>query len=91
MNKWHKVGKVVRKKDKTGSFIALGDSNSRKFPFDVDIRIRNAAGEEVFVGTNVILNVQDPRNNPNLSEEQKKKIPDFILNELYVVEKEEQP
>lgn len=89
MAKYHRLGKVLKRKDGKGRFISLGDPNNRKYPFSVDIRIRNNKEEVIFQGTDVIVNIQDPRDNPNLTEEQKERIPDFILEELTIIERDE--
>jgi len=89
MTKFHRMGKILTKKDKTGSYIALGDPNNKKYPYTVDIRIRDSKDNVVFQGTNCFVNMQDPRANPTLSEEQKAKIPSFIERELVIVERDE--
>ena len=90
MSKFFKVGKVLLKKDKTGRYISLGDPNGKKYAYTVDIRIKNAADETVFQGTNCAVFMQDPRKRPGITEEQSEKIPSFILEELFVVEKDDE-
>lgn len=90
MAKWHRVGSIQTRKDKKGNYIILGNPNAKKFAYTVDIRIRDAAGEELFVGSNVMLVKQDPRQNAKLTDEQKARIPEFIEHELYVIEQDEQ-
>jgi len=89
MAKFHRIGRILRKKDKAGEYISLGDPNNRKFPYHLDIRIRDETDNVVFQGTDCFVTIQDPRANPNISEENKARIPEFILSELVVVERDE--
>lgn len=84
--KYHRIGKIMKKKDKTGEYIKLGDPTNKKFPFSVAIRITDAKGEKVYQGKDVAVFIQDPRDNPNLDDEKKAKIPDFIVADLVLVE-----
>ena len=90
MAKFHKIGKIMTKKDKSGSYIALGDPKGKKYAFSVDIRIRDANDAVIFEGSDVFVTIKDPRDNPHLTEEQKNKIPDFIEAELIVVEQDKE-
>ena len=87
MSKFHRVGTQMKKKDKTGSFICLGNPNGKKYAYAVDIRLRDASGNVVFQGENVILNLFDPRKNPNVKD--KSKIPENIEFEVIVIEQED--
>jgi hypothetical protein len=89
MAKFHRVGKILRKKDKSGSYIQLGDVNNRKSPYRVKLKVEDANGNEIVVCENPFIMIQDPRDNPNLSDENKAKIPEFILADLTFVEQDD--
>lgn len=88
MGKWVKIGQVVKKKDKDGTVIRLGDTRNSKYSYSVDIRVTDSTGEVVYESNNPFVQVQDPRNRKGITEEQASKIPDFILFDLFVVEEE---
>lgn len=87
--KFTKVGSVQRKKDNSGSSVKLGVYNKNpQFAQTVDIRVRDAQGNVVAGGTDVYLILQDPRNRPGITEEQRERIPSFIEQDLVLVTEE---
>lgn len=87
--KFHKVGQLLMKKDKSGEYMTLGRPNDKKYAYSVAIKIFNANGEEVYLGQNPMIMIQDPRKRPGITEEQAAKIPDFVVADLVIVDKEE--
>jgi len=90
MARFVRVGKVLKKKDGSGNFIKLGDPDAKKYAFTVELVVKDAKGEVVAKVENPFVNIKDPRENPNLTDEQKAKIPEFILKELTVVVNDEE-
>lgn len=85
--KYIKVGTVMKKKDGTSNFLALGQSNPKnpKYNFTVEITIKDATGAVVGQTTNGILSIQNPRKRPGISEEQAARIPANILSEIFLI------
>lgn len=91
-----KAGTVNLKKDKSGRTIKLGSySKNPQYATTTQIIIRNASGDVLADVTDPFLVVVDPRtqldkNGEPLSEDRVAKIPEHILNELYLVVNDEQ-
>ena len=86
MAKFTRLGVVMSRKDGKGTFVSLGSrSKNEKYKLDVEVTVKDSSGKIVAQATNPILNVQNPRTNPNLTEEQIARIPDSIKNELVLV------
>lgn len=87
-NKWVKLGaiKASKKKDEagkpTGSYIQLGTPKSKFEPVNVRVIVTDLKGNVVKDVTNPNINVQNPRKRPGITDEQKSKIPDYLLAEL---------
>lgn len=90
MAKFHKIGTVNRKKDGSGFYIGMGNPKGKKYAFSVELVIKNAAGEVVHKVENPMVMIQDPRKRPGITEEQAAKIPEFIVNELFVIERDDE-
>ena len=86
---WHKVGRILVKKDESGQYIALGNPKDKYKPLNVKVILTDASGEVVFEAENPLVTMQDPRDNPNLKPGQAEKIPSFILAELFMIERNE--
>ncbi len=86
--KWTKVGVVMKKKGKPGSYVLLGDEKNPKEEYrtTVEIRVKDHTGKVVAQTKNGFLQITDPRNRKGITEEQAEKIPSFIEAELYFVE-----
>jgi uncharacterized protein YxjI len=86
--KFHKIGSVFKKKDKPGSYVALGNPNSKneKYKTTVEITLKDAKGEKVVQLSNGFLTVLDPRKRRDITEEQASKIPEHLISELFIVE-----
>jgi len=94
MAKFTKVG-VVRKSTKPGKensppFITLGNAQAKdkKYRTHCEIRVVDDDGNQLAYVKDGILFVQDPRENPNMTEERAAKIPDWLLKEIYIVEQD---
>lgn len=78
-----KVGTLNLKKDRSGQTIKLGvPSKNPKYQYFVDIRVRDSQGNTVAVGSDCFLRLLDPREREGITEEQKEKIPEFILKDV---------
>jgi uncharacterized protein YxjI len=80
--KYWNVGKVLKNKDKPGVNIVLGDSYKK---LKVVVTISDANGNVVAEVENPRLFVRDVRENPNLTEEQRAKIPNWVLQDLTLI------
>jgi hypothetical protein len=79
-----KVGAVL--KNEKGSFIVLGNNRANKpeYNYDVEVRVTNGLGEVVAYQKNGIVNVFDPRKRPSITDEQRDRLPESLLFELFV-------
>ena len=87
-SKYIKVG-VVRTSEKSkGPFVALGQrAKEAKYERNVEIRVTDGDGNVLSTIKNGILTIQDPRKNPNATQEQVDRVPDWLKHELFIVEK----
>lgn len=93
--KYTKIGIIRNSKDpeqakKRGPFISLGEATNSnpKYVRHVEVRVTDGEGNQLAYVKDGIITVQDPRNNPNRTEEQKAAIPAWLLKELFIVEKD---
>jgi len=79
-----KVGNVMKRKDGTGVFIALGNSKAKneKYRYSVELTVRDFSGKVVGTTTDGLLSITDPRTRPGITEDQAANIPDSIKNEI---------
>ena len=78
-----RLGSVLRKKDKNGSFIVTGNTyGEEKYHYTVELTVKDSRGKVIAQATNPLISVQDPRKKPGLSEEQVEKIPQALMAEL---------
>lgn len=91
MVKKFKAGTVNMKKDKSGRTIKLGSyAKNPQYATTTQIIIRNSQGQVLADLTDPFLQIVDPRTVRNhdgteKTEEQAARIPEHILNELYVI------
>lgn len=83
-----KVGAVLKKEGKVGSFIVLGDSQNKneKYRTTVEVTVKDSSGKVLAKTENGFLTVLNPRLRPNITEEQAAKIPARLVSELFIVE-----
>lgn len=86
--KFTKVGSILSKNGKPGSFVVLGDENNKneQYRTTVEIRVKDSSGKVLAQTKNGFLTLLDPRNRPGISEEQSEKIPARLQAELFIVE-----
>lgn len=84
--KYTKIGAVIQ--GQYGEFVSLGNEKSTdlRYKTTVQIRVTDGEGKVVTQVKNGTLALIDPRTNPNLTDEQKAKIPASVLKELTIVE-----
>lgn len=87
---FHKIGTVNAKKDGSGFYIGMGNPKGKKYAYSVELIIKDATGKVVHKVENPFVNIQDPRKRPGITEEQASKIPEFIKNELFVIQNDEE-
>lgn len=83
--KYTKIGAVV--KGQYGEFITLGNEKATNVQYQTSVLIRvvDAQGNVIEQVKNGKLTMIDPRNNKNITDEQRARIPDSIIQELYIV------
>lgn len=83
-NKYVKIG-IVRSGE-YGSFVTTGETRNKneKYNYNVEIRVTDSEGKQVLLVKNPLINVQDPRENPNITPERAAKIPDWLMKELFI-------
>ena len=87
-SKWTKLGtiKASKKRDSagkpTGSYIQLGLPKDKYNPVNVKLVVTDLKGTVLKEVTNPNIHVQDPRNRPGITDDQKKRIPEYLLREL---------
>lgn len=87
--KFHKVGNVQMKKDRSGTTIALGNYNKNPaYQTTVEMIVRDAQGNVLAKQVGGFLQVSDPRKRPGITEEQVEKIPEWIKYEINLVSEE---
>jgi len=84
-SKFKKVGAVL--KGNKGSFIVLGNSKAKneKYNYNVTLTLTDSKGELLAEQTNGLLSVFDPRKRPGITDEERERIPESVLMELFVV------
>lgn len=87
--KYTKIGAVL--KGEYGPFIVLGDENNQnpKYQYDVQIMVKNGAGEKVSHVKNGTLSLKDPRTFTD-RDGNPRKVNEKVLFEISIVEDSEQ-
>jgi hypothetical protein len=80
-----RLGKVL--KGEYGPFIALGrnDSGDEKYHYDVEITVKDKAGNVLVKQVNGFIGMYNPRKSDFLTEEQKAKLPENLQFELSII------
>lgn len=86
--KYTKVGAVLKGNKPGSSFIVLGNerANQPKYQTFVDMRVCTGDNQVLIETTNPAINVFDPRTRPGITDEERNRIPDNILFELFIIE-----
>ncbi len=79
--KWLKLASI-KKNDKGNQYISFGNLKDKYQPLSVELIVKDPSGAVLATVTNPRLTVQNPRKRPGITDEQKNKIPEFLLAEV---------